>query len=146
MCCFDTACSNAENVYACTGNPLPSDIHKILDTLLNSPALQAHREVSQLQTLKGLSLVDIVDRLHELILRISFPPPVVEYLLEKLSDIEYRLALGGSEKLQLGSLVGCYQIAAQMTTEYNAEDDPLTRVVTKDAGPLTLATSEYDDV
>lgn len=33
---------NEENVYLCTGNPLPSDIEAILSCMLNEPFAEAH--------------------------------------------------------------------------------------------------------
>ena len=33
--------------------------------------------------------------------------------MEKLADVEYRLAYGTSEKLQLGSLVGAFMLAKE---------------------------------
>lgn len=35
-------------------------------------------------------------------------PSAKKYLINNLGDIEYRLSIGGSEKLALGSLVGAF--------------------------------------
>jgi replication factor C subunit 3/5 len=137
---------NEENVYASTGQPLPSDINKILDLLLNSNASDAHKQIQEIQQYRGLSLVDIIERLHELALRITFPPPVLEFLLEKLADIEYRLSLGSSERLQLASLIGTFQIAAHQSTEYKPENDKFIQNAKQghENVQLKLATSDRD--
>ncbi len=68
-------------------------------------------------------MVDIVARLHELVLRISFPPKALALLLDQLSNVEYRLAFGTSEKLQAGSLVAAFQLAkAQIFDDKAAVD------------------------
>ena len=97
---------------------MPSDINLILDTCLNKSAHSAYTDVYNIQLKRGLSLVDIISRLHELCVRVSFAPPVLEYLLDKLSDIEYRLTLGSSEKLQLAAMVGVFQIVAKKSNDY----------------------------
>ena len=100
---------NEINVYACTGNPLPSDIRSILTVLLNAPLPNAYKHIQEMQTEKGLSLVDIVGYLHEqLMLMTSMPPRALIYVMEKLADAEYRLSVGSSEKLQLAAVVGIF--------------------------------------
>jgi replication factor C subunit 3/5 len=59
-----------------------------------------------IQIAKGLSLLDMVTFLHELVLQISYPPPVMNFLLSEMSNVEYRLAHGTNERLQLAALVG----------------------------------------
>lgn len=77
------------NVYLCTGNPLPSDINAILHTLMNDNFSDASNTIAKLQTTKGLSLVDITQRLHEELLKVNFPPAVLALLLDQLSNVEY---------------------------------------------------------
>ena len=49
-------------------------------------------------------------------MNLEFPDEVTAYLLDKLSNVEYRLSHGVSEKIQLGSLVGAFVIAREMIT------------------------------
>jgi len=105
---------NEEAVYLCTGNPLPRDIESILDNLLNQNFEAAFAFIQMMQTNKGVSLADVITYLHELLFRLKLPPKILSYLLDKLSDIEYRLAGGASDRLQLGALVGAFQIAKEM--------------------------------
>ncbi len=79
--------------------------------------------------------MDIVTYVHELMLGVQIPAKVcllpghccfglslllflpwqiLGFVFDKLSDIEHRLASGSSEKLQLGALVGTFQVAQQM--------------------------------
>jgi len=104
---------NEDSVYSCTGNPQPKVITHILDVLLNKNFQEAFNEIQKIQTDKGVSLVDIVKQVHTLVLHTSLPPSTLIFILDKLSDIEYRLAFGTSEKLQLGSLVGIFQLASK---------------------------------
>ena len=109
-------------VYMCTGKPLPDDIEEMLRLLLNAPYQEAFFGISKMQVEKGLAMSDIVLLLHDLVTRCSFPPNVLIYVLDKLSDVEFRLAQGVNEKVQLGSLVGIFRIAADMTAQATAAE------------------------
>ncbi|XP_042579380.1 LOW QUALITY PROTEIN: replication factor C subunit 5 [Cyprinus carpio] len=98
-----------EMVYTCTGHPLRSDIANILDWALNKDFTTAYNQILQLKTLKGLALHDILTEVHLLIHRVDFPPSIRMGLLIKLADIEYRLASGTNEKIQLSSMVAAFQ-------------------------------------
>ncbi|XP_072048048.1 replication factor C subunit 5-like [Amphiura filiformis] len=109
---YDTV--NEENVYLCTGHPLRSDIESIVDWMLNKDFTTAYNNIMQLKTLKGLALQDILTEVHTYVHRIEFPLNVRIHLLDKMSEIEHRLAAGTSEKIQLSSLVSGFQIARDM--------------------------------
>jgi len=101
-------------VYTCTGNPLPQDIESAVHWLLNDDFRTAYNKLLQLQINKGVALVDVVRELHPWMFHIEALPPKVRItLVEKLADVEYRLAYGTSEKLQLGSLVGAFMLAKE---------------------------------
>ncbi|KAG9339615.1 hypothetical protein JZ751_023506 [Albula glossodonta] len=103
-----------ETVYTCTGHPLKSDIANILDWALNKDFTTAYNQILQLKTLKGLALHDILTEVHLLIHRVDFPPSVRMGLLIKLADIEYRLASGTNERIQLSSMVAAFQAVRDM--------------------------------
>ena len=49
------------------------------------------------------------------VFQIEMPSNVRVELIDRMADVEYRLAFGTSEKLQLGALVGAFaQAAAQL--------------------------------
>lgn len=143
----NTTTIDEEQVYQTTGLPLPSDINSILEVCMNQPIDKSYSIISKIQLDKGLSLVDIVNRLYELSIRISYPPHVLEYLLDKLSDIEYRLTLGCNEKLQLIALCAIFQNVTHKIHTYKQnenqqnQDDETT--VNKN-NHITLVASDYD--
>ncbi|NXH96948.1 RFC5 factor, partial [Pachycephala philippinensis] len=131
-----------ENVYTCTGHPLKSDIANILDWMLNQDFSTAYRKIMELKTLKGLALQDILTEIHLFVHRgghrvrlriiperpnlplaltecfllstVDFPPSIRIQLLIKLADIEYRLAAGTSEKIQLSALIAAFQVTRDL--------------------------------
>ncbi|KAM9980243.1 hypothetical protein ACTFIZ_006487 [Dictyostelium cf. discoideum] len=100
-----------EAIYKCTGYPMPSDIELMVDWLLNSDYEEAFQNISDLKKKKGLSLNDIISTLQKFVVQIDLDNVILCKLLSHLSDIEYNLSIGSSEKLQLGSLVGCFQLS-----------------------------------
>ncbi|NXC91845.1 RFC5 factor, partial [Cercotrichas coryphoeus] len=129
-----------ENVYTCTGHPLKSDIANILDWMLNQDFSTAYHKITELKALKGLALQDILTEIHLFVHRggdrlwmilerpdlplaltgcfllstVDFPPSIRMQLLIKLADIEYRLAAGTSEKIQLSSLIAAFQVTRDL--------------------------------
>ncbi|PNW75459.1 hypothetical protein CHLRE_12g527300v5 [Chlamydomonas reinhardtii] len=103
---FDTVDQSA--VYTCTGNPLPADIERVLTWLLNDRVAEVFANILKLQVDKGIALVDIVRELHPFVMALSIPVPAKVALVERLADVEHRLAFSTSEKLQLGALVAAF--------------------------------------
>ncbi|XP_069892740.1 replication factor C subunit 5-like isoform X1 [Dipodomys merriami] len=103
-----------ETVYTCTGHPLKSDIANILDWMLNLDFTTAYRNIMELKTLKGLALHDILTEVHLFVHRVDFPSSVRVHLLAKMADIEYRLSVGTSEKIQLSSLIAAFQVTRDL--------------------------------
>lgn len=98
-----------ENVYLTTGNPLRSDIQKMIDWMLNEDFTTAYKNIWDMKSTKGLALGDILTEVHTFVHRIDFPQPVRITLLHKLAEAEYRLAAGTSEKIQLSGLIAAFQ-------------------------------------
>eukprot|EP00246_Nothoceros_aenigmaticus_P001382 TRINITY_DN11900_c0_g1_i1.p1 TRINITY_DN11900_c0_g1~~TRINITY_DN11900_c0_g1_i1.p1 ORF type:complete len:358 (+),score=74.82 TRINITY_DN11900_c0_g1_i1:325-1398(+) len=97
-----------DDVYLCTGNPMPRDIEQIAFWLLNEPFSDAYQKIQAVKTHKGLALVDIIKDLQLYVFRIDMPATVRVELLEALADTEYRLSSGTGEKMQLGSVIAAF--------------------------------------
>ncbi|CAF2179576.1 unnamed protein product [Brassica rapa subsp. narinosa] len=97
-----------EDVYLCTGNPLPRDIEQISHWLLNEPFAESHKKISEMKTRKGLAIVDIVREVTMFVFKIKMPSNVRVQLINDLADIEYRLSFGCNDKLQLGAIISTF--------------------------------------
>lgn len=60
-----------------------------------------------------MALQDIITEIHDLIGTYEFPSAMRLYILENLSEIEFRLAEGGNEQIQLGALIGTFKLATE---------------------------------
>ncbi|KAK0058786.1 replication factor C subunit 5 [Biomphalaria pfeifferi] len=106
-----------DNVYICVGHPLRKDIENIVNWVLNENFTTAYQNIMILKTQKGLALEDVLTEVHSYVHRIDLPLHVRMHLLEKMADIEYRLASGTSEKIQLSSLIAAFQIARDLLAQ-----------------------------
>lgn len=114
----DAVTLTSEHFYLCTGAPLPTDIETIVTWMLTLDITSAFNKINDLKTRKGIALADILTEVHKYIERIDFPPTVRIHILKELADIEYRLAIGTSEKLQLGSLVSVFYTARNLVKDH----------------------------
>jgi replication factor C subunit 3/5 len=71
-------------------------------------------EVLKLKTDKGLALTDILTTMHEFCCRLEIPAHCRVFLMDKMADLEYKLNLGATEKIQLGALVGTMRIVTDL--------------------------------
>ncbi|KHJ30979.1 putative replication factor c subunit 3 protein [Erysiphe necator] len=102
-------------IYECIASPHPSDINKILHTLLQtSDVLSCLKTINLLKTLHGLALADIITSLSEELMKLDVPPTVMITWIDGLAEIEYRLSGGGSEVIQTGALVGVVRNGAEL--------------------------------
>eukprot|EP01147_Barroeca_monosierra_P000392 gene392-3738_t len=99
-----------EGVYLSTGTPLPADIQKIVETMLNDSFKTAYRFIQDMKIERGLALVDILRDVHTFIHRLDIPVEPRLLVLDRLAEIEERLAVGANEATQLADLVGVFQV------------------------------------
>ena len=102
-----------DNVHMCTGNPLKSDIREIVNAMFNDGLHDAYKRITGIKTDRGLALQDIIREVFQYVMRLNIPMPVRIYLLEQMSDIEYRLSFGTSESLQTMALISAFQVAKE---------------------------------
>jgi len=104
---------DAANVHLCTGNPTPAEVRALLESLLNKPLSEAHKD---LQTIlqRGFALTDILNELSRIVPDMHMGPGALRLLVERMAEIEHRLAFGTSEKLQGASLVAAFWAAREV--------------------------------
>ncbi|KAF5350205.1 hypothetical protein D9758_007847 [Tetrapyrgos nigripes] len=103
-------------IYACTGNPLPSDIETLVNSMLSDEFSTAFKLISTMKTERGLALQDLLTGAYEYAETLDLKPHARVYLLDNLATIEYRLSTGGSEKLQTTALLGVFKNTVELTT------------------------------
>ncbi|OAX37947.1 P-loop containing nucleoside triphosphate hydrolase protein [Rhizopogon vinicolor AM-OR11-026] len=104
-------------IYNCTGNPHPSDIETIVNSMLSDEFTTSYQMISAMKTERGLALQDLISGTYEYVETIEFKPQARVYLLDFLSTTEHRLSAGGSEKMQLSALLGAFKNAVELSAK-----------------------------
>ncbi|KII87326.1 hypothetical protein PLICRDRAFT_113298 [Plicaturopsis crispa FD-325 SS-3] len=104
-------------IYNCTGNPHPSDIETIVNSMLSDEFTTSYQMISKMKTERGLALQDLLTGAYEYVETIDFKPHARVYLLDYLATTEYRLSTGASEKIQLTALLGAFKNAVELTAK-----------------------------
>ncbi|KAK6026088.1 putative replication factor C small subunit [Ostertagia ostertagi] len=120
-------------VYECVGQPTPKHIEKILQILMNDSFASCCRKLEKECGGEGYALVDVLSRLHDVIFQLDLPAnasfffcisedniiyaSVMICLISALADTEQRLAVGASDRIQIGGLVGAFMQARRMIKE-----------------------------
>ena len=95
-------------VYLTSGAPLPQDMDRILEWLMNHDFPSAFSDIHQMCVTKGYALTDVLHDLTDKILCLDMDSVPLALLLDGMSAVEHRLALGTDERIQLASLVGVF--------------------------------------
>ena len=95
-----------DKIYDVTGRPSPKDIKTIYDCLTNQDFNYAYRSINDLIRIKSLALDDIVRDVHMQVMVTKMPEESKMFIVNRLSEIEYRLAQGSNEKGQTAAVVG----------------------------------------
>ncbi len=87
-----------QKIYEVTGRPSPEDIETIYTALTTESYSQAFEKVLALKVQKSLALEDIIRDIHKAVMETQFTEQMKMFLIGRLSEIEFRLAHGVSEK------------------------------------------------
>ncbi|MFH4978042.1 hypothetical protein AB6A40_004751 [Gnathostoma spinigerum] len=104
----------AHNVYLCVGQPTPSDAENIMKILLNDSIELAFIRINEMRLQSAFAVSDILTAVYHSVCGLDLPSDVLALLLDRLSEIEYRLSQGCSERVQLGALIGLFIEARSM--------------------------------
>lgn len=99
---------SAEKIYEVTGRPSPSDVAEIYQGLTTQDFNEAYNMAMNLKLKKSLSLDDVIREVHMKIMETEMTDQMKMYLINRLSEIEYRLAQGSNERAQVASMVGAF--------------------------------------
>lgn len=106
--CVNDSCS-VEYLYRLAGSPLPSDIDEVFLVLLEKSFKDSFESITSLVKDKGYAVTDIVSDLTTRVVD-RFAGDRLCVVLDELSNIEYNLAGGGSQRLAVGHLVSAFHL------------------------------------
>ena len=102
---------DATAVHLTTGVPLPAEMDKAFNVLLTESFRKGVEHLEYLRITSGYSLMDVVGELNRRLASVILPVKARCALHTELADVEYRVAQGCSEKMQIAGLVGAFHFA-----------------------------------
>lgn len=104
-------------IYSNTGAPHPADMDTLWQWLHDADFQTCYSKLQSLKAAKGLALSDIISELLSHARRSDMAGKAKMYLYEQWADIEQRLAVGGSEKMNTMALIASCRMAASMALD-----------------------------
>ena len=95
-------------IYEVTGRPSPEDTNLIYTACTTESYGTAFEVFMTIKQQNSLSLDDIVRELHSKVMETQFTEQMKMFLVCRLSEVEFRLAKGANEKVQIASIVGAF--------------------------------------
>lgn len=99
---------NEENVYLCTGQPSLTNMRNVTEWMFNLDFVTCYENISRLKDEKGYALQDMITNIHEVLMKSKIDDSMRIILYKSLSEIENRLAIGASDKIQLSALISAF--------------------------------------
>ena len=96
------------NVYKCSGEPSVTVFEKIIDYLKNKSFVDTYDYINKIRLEHSLSLIDLIRRIDKFLFKFDLDSKKLSSLIIDLSDIENNLSNGGSDEVQLGSMISCF--------------------------------------
>ena len=98
-----------DKVYDVTGRPSPGEIDQIYTWLKTAQFSVAFTNILELKQKRSLAADDVLRQIHQ---RIMVDPAFNDrqklFIVERMSQIEYRLAQGCTDKAQIASAIGAF--------------------------------------
>jgi len=99
---------NELNVYKCSGEPSAKVFTELLDYLTKYSFVDTYNYLNKIRLEYSMSLIDLVRRIDKFILNLELSDNQLSTLLINLSNIENNLSNGGTDEIQLGSMIACF--------------------------------------
>lgn len=85
-------------IYEVTGRPSPNCVEEIYQALTTQDFKPAFDTFIELKTRHSLALEDILRELHQCVMQTNFDEQMKMLLVQRMSEVEFRLASGANER------------------------------------------------
>jgi len=99
---------DSDIIYRTTGQASPDEIKAIMEILMNEKPEVALKRLRGIQQDRGIALQDMIEGLHDQLIEYELENGTLANIIQRLAEIEYRLAKGCADDKQLGGLVAAF--------------------------------------
>jgi replication factor C small subunit len=104
---------DANTVYKTASLARPEEVKKLLTTALGGNFVKAREQLDELLIIYGLSGEDVVWQIHRAIVDLPIEDQKKVKLVDKVGEIDFRIAEGGNERIQLEALIAQFILAGE---------------------------------
>lgn len=95
----------SETVYSVAGRANPVDVHAMIKIAMTGDFSEARKRLREMITKQGVAGSDMVRQIHREVFRLEIPERMKIKLAEIVGKVDFRLAEGASEEVQLSALL-----------------------------------------
>ena len=95
----------SEIVYSVVGRANPADVHAMIKIAMDSNFIEARKRLREMILKYGVAGSDIIKQIHGELFRLDIPENWKVKLAEIVGDVDFRLAEGADEEVQLSALL-----------------------------------------
>jgi len=92
-------------VYDVASKAKPADVKEMIELALKGKFMDARKKLQELILRQGLAGIDVIAEIHRQIYSLDIPEETKVQMIEKCGETEFRLSEGGSDLIQLESLL-----------------------------------------
>jgi replication factor C subunit 3/5 len=101
-------CINEDNVFKCSGEPSEKIFKSLIKKLMNNSFCETYEFIYKIRIEYSMSLIDLIKRIDKFIFNLSLSDEKLSDLITDLSEIETNLSNGGTDEIQIGSMIACF--------------------------------------
>jgi replication factor C small subunit len=98
-------------IYKITSTARPEEVVDLIKLALGGDFLKAREKLDYLLIEQGLSGEDIIGQIHRAMLDQSIPDKLKVQLIDHIGEIDFRIAEGANERIQLEALIAHFVLA-----------------------------------
>lgn len=115
---------NEKNINICLGYPRQSEIDRCIDVIINNPYNKAYNSIDSLKKDNGLSLMDIITEIYNLIIEYiingesdndninKLKIDDCSMILDKMRQVEFNQSTDTNEDIQLAAFIGVFKMVS----------------------------------
>jgi replication factor C small subunit len=92
-------------VYEAASRAKPRDVEEMLKTVMKGNFKEARKKLHEMLLIQGLAAEDIIKEIHQQIYNLEIPEEDKIKLVDKTGEYDFRISEGGSDLIQLESLL-----------------------------------------
>ena len=106
-----------ETIYSITATPKPEEVETLIKKALYENFFEALDMLNMLLDDKGVAPDELLTQMHKTLLNMEIPPEKKVYLVDRIGEVDFRIAEGANERIQLEGLLAYFHLYGKRRVE-----------------------------